>query len=112
MTPWTEINSGSDIEKIKEASYGKPVLIFKHSTTCPISSAAKDRIERNCSDLGDDVKPFFLDLLSYRNISNAIATEFAVRHESPQVLLIKNGECVYDESHFGIRASNIKLELA
>lgn len=111
MTPWQEINSGLDIEKIKEASHGKPVLIFKHSTTCPISSAAKDRIERNWSDLHENVEPFFLDLLSHRDLSNAIADEFAVRHESPQILLIKNGACVYDESHFGIRASSIKSEL-
>lgn len=112
MTPWQEINSGLDIEKIKEASHGKPVLIFKHSTTCSISATAKDRLERSWSDLNDDVEPFYLDLLSHRDISAAIAEEFSVRHESPQVLLIKNGECVYDESHFGIRTSLIKAELA
>lgn len=107
MANWIELNSGLDIEKIKEASFGKPVLIFKHSTSCSISSAAKDRLERGWDDLNSFDEVYYLDLLRHRDISNALAAEFDVRHESPQVLVIKDGVCVYHESHFGIRSREI-----
>jgi len=106
-----EITSGLDIEKLKEASHGKPVLVFKHSTTCPISSTALDRVKRNWSDLEGKLDFYYLDLLKNRSISAAIAEEFGIQHESPQVLLIKNGECVYDASHFGIRSGEIVSNL-
>ena len=106
-----EISSGLDIEKLKEASQGKPVLVFKHSTTCPISSTALSRVERNWSDLDGLVEFYYLDLLANRSISNALAEEFGIEHQSPQVLLIKNGKCVYDASHFGIRAGEIASQI-
>ena len=106
-----EITSGLDIEKIKEASHGKPVLVFKHSTSCPISATALSRVKRNWSDLDGLVDFYYLDLLANRPISNALADEFSVQHESPQILLIKNGECVYDASHFGIMTKEIASNL-
>jgi len=111
MANWIELNSGLDIEKIREASFGKPVLIFKHSTTCPVSSTAKDRLERNWDDLSGFDEIYHLDLLRHRDISNAIAAEFEIKHESPQVLIIKNGACIYNESHFGIRSREIAAAL-
>ena len=111
MSNWIELNSGLEIEKIKEASFGRPVLIFKHSTTCPVSSTAKDRLERNWSELSGIEDAYYLDLLAYRPISNAIAEEFGVTHQSPQVLIIKDGVCIYNESHFAIRSSAIVAAL-
>ena len=78
----------------------KPQVIFKHSTTCSISKMALDRFERATAP--ETIDFYYLDLLSYRSISNSIAETFQVHHESPQVILIKNGECIYDESHYGI----------
>ena len=102
---WIELTSESQLTEIKEHSKIKPQLIFKHSTRCSISGVAKNRLEKSTPP--ENVDFYFLDLIKHRDISNKIAEEFAVFHESPQVLLIKNGECVYDESHSGIRMDEI-----
>lgn len=102
---WHKMTSIDQIETIKEASNTKPQVIFKHSTTCSISNMAFARFER--ADAPDAIDFHYLDLLQHRNISNAIAEAFQVHHESPQVLLIKNGECIYDESHYGIMMDEV-----
>lgn len=113
MIKWHKLTSGEQLEEIKTESIAQPVIIFKHSTSCSISATAKNRLERQWDDAGlENVKPYFLDLLSYRSISNQIAATFEVRHESPQLLLIRNGECTSDWSHMGIRLDEIKKALA
>jgi bacillithiol system protein YtxJ len=97
---WHPINSLDQLEQIKTASFITPQVIFKHSTTCSISRMALDRFERAATP--EKVDFHYLDLLNYRTISTEIAAFFQVHHESPQVILIKNGECIYDESHYGI----------
>ncbi|QJW88347.1 bacillithiol system redox-active protein YtxJ [Spirosoma taeanense] len=104
---WNKLTSAAQLDEIKEESAKQPVLIFKHSTTCSISAMALSRMERNWSDqLG--VKPYYLDLHANRPISNKIVSEFGVEHESPQVLLIRNGECVYDASHMAISFAGLQ----
>ena len=103
---WIDLTNVSQLAEIKEQSKVKPQLIFKHSTRCSISSVAKSRLERSTPP--ENVDFYFLDLIKNRDISNKIAEEFSVSHESPQVLLIKNGECVYDESHSGISMDEIE----
>jgi len=106
---WIELTSETQLDTIQKESQSQPVIIFKHSTRCSISRAALDRLERNWKETDvPHVKSYFLDLISYREISNKIASTFHVEHESPQVLLIKNGEAVYDKSHFEIDFSGIK----
>lgn len=85
------------------------MVIFKHSSRCSISSMAKNRLEREESPA--DVRFYFLDLIKHRAVSNKVAEVFGVFHESPQVLLIKNEECTYDESHNGISMEDIKAQL-
>jgi bacillithiol system protein YtxJ len=97
---WHPINTIEQLAQIKAASYNTPQVIFKHSTTCSISRMALDRFER--AETPENVDFHYLDLLNYRAISNEIAAFFQVHHESPQLLLIKDGECIYDESHYGI----------
>ena len=97
---WIHLTTEEQLENIKLKSATNPQVIFKHSTTCSISKMAFSRFER--AEAPDSIDFYYLDLLNYRSISNAIAEIFQVHHESPQVLLIKNGECVYDESHYGI----------
>lgn len=94
---WITLNSKNQLNDIKAAE-GYSV-IFKHSTRCSISLMAKKRVDMDLEDLPDTVKPYFLDLIAYREISNEIAELFQVHHESPQLLLIKDGECVLDQSH-------------
>ena len=107
---WIELTDEKQLADIKALSVQKPQVIFKHSTRCSISSVAKSRLERNAAPQGVDF--YYLDLIKYRNISSKIAENFAVYHESPQVLLIKNGECVYDESHSSISMDDIAEQAA
>jgi len=102
---WISLISSAQLADIKEKSKNKAQLIFKHSTRCSISSMAKNRLERETPP--ENVDFYYLDLISYRELSTKIAEEFSVFHESPQVILIKNGECSYDESHSGINMDDI-----
>jgi len=101
---WNKLTDINQLNIINEASFEGNVMVFKHSTRCSISSSALNRIERNWNNQQDDLraKPFYLDLIAYRNISNEIATKWNIEHQSPQVLIIKNGKCVFNESHMGI----------
>lgn len=107
---WHPLSSEEQLVKIIEASHKKPQVIFKHSTRCSISGAAKTRLEKAAEPEGIDFH--YLDLLSFRPLSNKIAQTFHVHHESPQVLLIKNGECVFDESHLSIFMEEIVEQAA
>ena len=94
---WTSLESAEQISGIKQQpGYS---LIFKHSTRCSISMMVKKRFELDWNNLPDDMTVYFLDLIKYRELSNKIAADFNVYHESPQLLLIKDGECVLDLSH-------------
>jgi len=103
---WIPLLNEQQLDEIKLNSSQKPQVIFKHSSRCSISSMAKNRLDRNDTPEGADF--YFLDIINYRNISNKIAKDFNVHHESPQVLVIKKGNCVYDESHSGIDMEDIK----
>jgi bacillithiol system protein YtxJ len=106
---WITLDSESQLEEIRTVSAQEPVVIFKHSTRCAISAMVKSRLEREGAPQG--LNFYYLDLIRHRSISNRIADEFAVEHESPQVLLIRNGACVYDESHSGISMEELKEQL-
>jgi bacillithiol system protein YtxJ len=100
---WNELKSPDQLETIRQESKVNPVLIFKYSNRCSVSQVALDRLERKWSEQeASQIKPYFLDLISFRETSNRIAQQFDVEHESPQVLLIKDGKAVYDRSHFDI----------
>ena len=105
---WKKLDSISQLDQIIEESKEKSVLVFKHSTRCSISSMAWSRMERNWQEEDNEkVSPYFLDLIAYRAISNEIAVRLSVPHASPQVILIKNGEAIYDNSHMGISYQDI-----
>jgi len=110
---WHTINDELQVEEIKQKSFERPVLVFKHSTSCSISATSLSRMERAWdADKAKNIEPFYLDLIRFRSISNKIAKEFNVEHESPQILLIQNGECTYDASHFEIRFDEIVSQVA
>jgi bacillithiol system protein YtxJ len=107
MLQWNPLSESTQVDEIYHSSFQKPVLIFKHSTRCSISAMALARLERQWSFSLDSVSPWFLDLLRYRNISNEIASRFNIEHQSPQVLLIKDGVCVFNTSHNDISVPQI-----
>ncbi|MDN3668872.1 bacillithiol system redox-active protein YtxJ [Echinicola jeungdonensis] len=105
---WKTINQISQIQQIKEESKLQPVLLYKHSTQCSLSQMAWDRLKRNWKDSDSQVvTPYYLDLLSYREVSDAIEQEFGIQHESPQVILVKDGIAFYDTSHMAINYQEI-----
>lgn len=103
---WKPLENEEAIREIFDQSNAKPQLIFKHSTRCIISSSALGMFEKEYN-LNDEVDLHFLDLIRYRNVSNAIATELGVHHESPQILLLINQKVVHHASHHSIDAKNI-----
>lgn len=107
---WLPLTDAAQLDSIARESHQRPVLIFKHSTTCSISAAAKSKLERqwDATSLPADLPLYYLDLLRYRPLSAAVAQQFGVQHESPQLLLIRDGACRYDASHMGIRLADVK----
>jgi bacillithiol system protein YtxJ len=106
---WIPLLNEQQLEDIKKNSSHTPQVIFKHSSRCSLSGMARNRLDRNESPEGIDF--YFLDIINHRNISNKVAKDFQVHHESPQVLIINKGTCVYDESHSGIDMEDIKINL-
>lgn len=110
---WTPLTTPEQLADIVRESAEHPVVIFKHSTSCSISAMAKSRLERQWPDAGlANVKAYYLDLLRYRPISNQIAADFGVQHQSPQLLLIQDGQCSYDASHMSIQLGEVKKKVA
>src|ERR1700754_4776306 len=107
---WITLQTEAQLEEIRQRSALRPQLIFKHSTRCSTSALVKGRLER--AKQPETIDFYFLDLIRNRPVSNKITETFFVEHESPQVLLIRDGECVYDESHLGITMDDIIDALA
>jgi bacillithiol system protein YtxJ len=106
---WLSLTTEKQLEEIDKLSYTfeiKGILLFKHSTRCSISSVALNRLERSLK-VSDSLPFYLLDLLDYRSISQHIAERYGIAHQSPQILIIKNGKCIYDASHSGIDGQNI-----
>lgn len=100
---WIALEQMEQLQEIDELSKTQPVVIFKHSTRCSISAASLSRMERKWNNQeASDLKPYYLDLIAHRDISNGLEQKYGIRHQSPQVLLIQQHKCVYDASHFGI----------
>lgn len=106
MMNWIPLQNEQQLEEIILNSDSKPQVIFKHSTRCSVSSMVKNRLDKK--EQPQEMDFYYLDLIKHRNISNKIATDFQVPHQSPQVLIINNGKCIYDESHSGITMDEIE----
>lgn len=104
---WNQLTDLGELNEIITISEEKPVVIFKHSTRCSISRMALKQFE-NQYDAQENIVPYFLDLLKHRDISNEIAIQFNVQHQSPQILVIKDGKSVYNASHSDIDADDLK----
>jgi bacillithiol system protein YtxJ len=97
---WISLETADQLDNIKKTKGYS--LIFKHSTRCSISMMAKRRFELDWDNLPADMPLYFLDLIKHRDLSSKVAQDYSVYHESPQMLLIKDGECILDQSHGSI----------
>ncbi len=104
---WLYLTNVSDLDALISESNEKTVLIFKHSTRCSISRMVLKQFESEF-DVEENITPYFLDLLNHRDVSNEIADRFGVYHQSPQLLVIKEGQSIFDASHESIDASDLK----
>jgi bacillithiol system protein YtxJ len=102
---WRELNSEGGLEELISKSKDTPQVIFKHSNRCSISSVAFQRLQK--AQTPSYIDFYLVDVIGHRDLSNKIARRFGVNHESPQVLVIRNGECIFDESHMGIHMDDI-----
>lgn len=105
---WFQLATVEDLNAAIEYSQHQPVLFFKHSTRCSISSSALDRLQRNWKGLEVNVKAFYLDLLSHRDISADIASKLQVEHQSPQMIIVKDGKAIFNASHMDISFDDVK----
>ncbi|MEO0896166.1 MAG: bacillithiol system redox-active protein YtxJ [Bacteroidota bacterium] len=102
MINWQDLQSETQLDSIREKSFDKPQLIFKHSISCGISAYIQDRLDSATTSLGEQFDLHYLDLITYRPVSNKIASDFGVPHQSPQVILIKDGQAIHNASHHSI----------
>lgn len=108
---WKNLHTDADIADVVHRSYVVPCAIFKHSTRCSISDMVKNRLEKNFNLPDDKIEMYFLDLLQHRSVSNHIADFFSVRHESPQIIVIKDGKAIYHSSHTDITHNHLSEAL-
>jgi bacillithiol system protein YtxJ len=99
---FNEIHETDELDILFEKSNEKPVVLFKHSITCPISSGVYQEISKADADIN------LIVVQKARNVSNAIAEKTGVRHESPQAIILKNEEVVYHASHYDVTAQEVE----
>jgi bacillithiol system protein YtxJ len=104
---WKTLDSLTQLNDAIVESHTSAQIIFKHSTRCIISKMVLAQLEENLDAIPTNANLLFLDLLNHRDISNSIAMQLGVHHESPQVVVIKNGQAVFYESHHSIDAISI-----
>ncbi|WP_288445952.1 bacillithiol system redox-active protein YtxJ [uncultured Chryseobacterium sp.] len=106
-TFWKKIESEEDLAQAIEDSFQNKIAIFKHSTSCFISRTVLKNFEKEVENSDQEVRVYYLDLLAHRPVSNKIAADFEIRHESPQLIVIENGKPVNNASHQDISLSQI-----
>ena len=106
---WIGLDNIAQLEEINAASFQNKVVIFKHSTRCGISRMVLKNFENEVQDKAEfkNISFYYLDLIQYRKISNAIADKWQIEHQSPQIIVISNGMAIHDASHYSIKTANI-----
>lgn len=105
--PWIALNTLEQIDNIEKASMSKLQVIFKYSSRCGVSRMVLNQFVDKYELSKDDLDLYFLDLINYRDVSNEVGYKFQVIHESPQLLVIKNGVVVAHASHSGVNAIDL-----
>lgn len=109
---WSQLTDEAQLEHICKLSKQRPVLIYKHSTRCSLSMMVKEQLEEEWDLTTETVPVYYLDIIANKPLSNQVADFFQVPHQSPQVLLIQQGECAFHTSHLAIKADKIKQQAA
>ncbi len=108
---WLKLTDIQQLSQIVNQSAHRPQVLFKHSTRCSISTMALTRLQSLGDDFYSKADFYYLDLIAHRDISNAIANDFHVHHESPQIVVLRNGDATYDASHLEITVAELIQEV-
>ncbi len=106
---WIPLTTEEQFSELLERSKDKLQLIYKHSTRCSLSTVIKQALDDEDPPPGVDF--YFLNVIADRALSGKIARHLHIHHESPQVILLKDGECVFSQSHFSITMDEIRREV-
>jgi len=112
MVKLNELLTREDLEKAEDMSSEKPVLLFKQSTTCPISADAFEQYNSYLEKTDEDIDAYFVKVRETREVSNQIAEDTGIQHQSPQIFLMKNKEVLWHTSHSDITAEHIEEAVA
>lgn len=112
ISSWKILDNIEQLDSIHEESGTKPTVIFKHSTRCGISLHAKHNLESDWNFNENELIFYYLDLLEHRDISNEIAKRFNVIHQSPQIIILKQGKSIFDTSHNAISLEVVQSNLS
>lgn len=114
MAEVLKLQNIDELDSLIERSHEAPVMIFKHSLICPISSRAYGEFERYLAERpsGDTVVHALIEIQKARPVSNAVAERTGVRHESPQALVLKGGQVVWHQSHSALRVESLSQAVA
>ena len=104
---WQALQDEHQLSDIIQESHQQPVAIFKHSIRCGISAMVKHQLEQTWDFSSESMKIYYLDLIQYRAVSNAVASTFQVPHQSPQLIIIDKGEVIYHASHHAISTASV-----
>lgn len=104
---WNKLESLEVLQEAVQSSFESPIVIFKHSNRCSISSMVLNRIR----SVPENAIPYMIDVIGHRDISNEIANVFNVLHQSPQMLIIYQGKCISDSSHLGISPKSMEAQI-
>jgi len=108
---WNEISGGEDLGTIFRNSEEKPQLIYKHSHRCSVCFMAKQELEDISDSISDIADLYMINVIHQRNLSNTIASELNIRHESPQVIILKDREILWKGSHWDVKGKDIMKRL-
>ena len=108
---WQSLETEAQLAAAIKESHQKPVMLFKHSIRCGISEGAKQGLIGDWDIDPDKMSFYYLDLINFRSISNKIAADLNVTHQSPQIILVKNGKAIFDTSHHRISVAEIRKAL-
>jgi bacillithiol system protein YtxJ len=109
---WHKLASPDSIDDLIARSWHTPCLVYKHSPRCELCLASKALLERDWPFASEQLEAYFVDVLEQRELSNRLAEQFAVQHETPQVLLLKNGDCIYEADHLEINLAELEEQLS
>lgn len=108
---WNDLDNISQIKAAISASEHRPQLIYKHSSRCSVCFFAKKQVEEIPETMREQLDLYFVDVIGWREVSDAIAEEFSITHESPQLLIIYDRAVVWHGSHREIQSNVITDKL-